>query len=418
MEDGEIASNLGPEHNPTYGPVDARNEDTSGTVYSPSIEWPRDVEDSPEQLASARESRALLGLPTSSSSLRLLVQRSPVLRRQHKVALLDGYPEIQIGRDMAPAGSDTPRIRLKEMEVSKLHATIYWDQDRAQWSIVDMGSKHGTFVRSASAPSATSSAIAAEGADEKGVRLSAPRVASMPRTLHHLDRLTIGGTTFLAHVHEDTTPCPGCSPQADQEIPLFLHLTADGDSGTSKKRKANILGTDPAESARPQDRNPKKALAALKRSLLSSRVPASSSTELRTLQYVDRSARRRALHPDHTPAVTPSAGCSRVPSPSISMPATPAPIAPPPPPAPLASTNIGHRLLLKQGWQPGMALGEPSSDRGGLVAPLEPPSTVGRAGIGAPVRIASPAVAQEVGDWRNAGRERRWDKIRSSGDGQ
>ncbi|RDX57576.1 hypothetical protein OH76DRAFT_1451466 [Lentinus brumalis] len=402
MEDGEIASNL-----------DARNEDNSGTVYSPSIEWPGDVEDFSE-LMPAGESRALPGLPTPSSSLRLLVQRSPVLRRQHKLALLDGYLEIQIGRDIAPAGSDTPRIRLKELEVSKLHATIYWDQGRAQWSIVDMGSKHGTFVRSATAPSATSSAVA-EGVDEKGFRLSAPRVASMPRTLHHLDRLTIGGTTFLIHVHEDRTPCPGCSPQADQEIPLFLHRTPNSDSGTSKKRAANVLGMDPIEPARPQQRDPKQALTALKRSLLSSRVPALSSPDSPNLQYVDRSAKRRALHPDHTPVTTPSAGSSRVPFPAVSASAPPVPAAPPPPPAPLASTNVGHRLLIKQGWQPGTALGESSSDRGGLVAPLDPPTTVGRAGIGAPVRSAGPLVTQEGGSWRNAGKKRRWDEIRSSG---
>ncbi|RPD61098.1 hypothetical protein L226DRAFT_534744 [Lentinus tigrinus ALCF2SS1-7] len=414
MEDGEIPSNFGSEHHPAYGPVDERNEDASGSIYSPSIEWPGDMED-PSELVSAGASPAPPGLPAPSSSLRLLVQRSPILHRQHKLALLDGFSEIQIGRDIAPAGSDTPRVRLKEMEVSKLHATIYWDQDRAQWSIVDMGSKHGTFVRSATTPTPTTSAIVPEGVDEKGVRLSAPRVASMPRTLHHLDRLTIGGTAFLVHIHEDRMPCSSCSPQADEEVPLFLHRTAMSHSGATKKRKANALDVDPPEPGPSRERDPRKALSALKRSLLSPRVSTPSSPESRSQQYVDRSARRRAFHPDHTPANTPGAERSRVASPSVSAPATPPPAAPPPPSGPLTSTNIGHQLLLKQGWLPGTALGEQLSDRGGLLVPLDPPSTVGRAGIGASVRDPSSVVAGNGESWRGAGRKRRWDEIRSDG---
>ena len=411
MEDGENASNLGSEHHPAYGPVDARNEDTSGTVYSPFIEWPGDMEE-PSDLVSAGGSIASLGLPASSSSLRLLVQCSPVLRRQHKLALLDGFSEIQIGRDIAPAGSDTPRIRLKEMEVSKLHATIYWDQDRSQWSIVDMGSKHGTFIQSAAAPFPTSSAVvAAGGVDEKGSRLSAPRVASMPRALHHLDRLTIGGTTFLVHIHQDRIPCSSCCPQAEEEVPLFLHRNAEGNSITSKKRKANALGVDPPEHIPSRERDPKKALSALKRTLLSSRVIAPTTPESRTQHYVDRSARRRAFHPDHTPAATLGFERSRVASPTVSAPATPPPAAPPPLTAPLTSTNVGHRLLMQQGWQPGTALGERSGDGDGLVAPLDLPTTVGRAGIGASVRSASVGVAYGGDSWRDAGRKRRWDEL-------
>ncbi len=427
LEEGEIASVA--VSGSVYGRVNLPEVDTTGSTYSPAIEWPEDTDSTAEFLpyddTTAYESTA--NTPGPSVSLRLLVQHTTILRRNQRIALLDGYPQIEIGRDNAAAGSDVPRVRLKEMEVSKLHATIYWDQDRIQWSIVDMGSKHGTFIQSSAAPPPGSSS--AQGLDEKGFRLSAPRVASMPRALHHLDRLTVGGTMFAVHIHEDGTPCTACSPQGDEEIPLFLHRAAGATTATatstSKKRKLDIASdANTSDPTATRGRDPRKALAMLKRSLLSSKNPApapSGSGSGSSSQYVDRSARRRALHPDlHSAATTPGSASadrsiSTVPSPS---PSASAPTMPPPPPAPLSATNIGHRLLLKQGWQPGTALGEGSGDGGGLVVPLDPPTTVGRAGIGVPARLGSglPTV-MHGGDWRDAGKRRRWEETGGGRDG-
>ncbi|KAI0368730.1 hypothetical protein BV20DRAFT_1021918 [Pilatotrama ljubarskyi] len=391
--------------------------DLTGTTYSPALEWPGDTEP-PSDLPFVAAPHT--PLPTSSSSpissLRLLVQRSTVLRKPKVLALLDGYSEIQIGRDPTPPGSDTPKIRLKELEVSKLHATIYWDQERSWWSIVDMGSKHGTFIQpvssaSDSAPGTSTASTSSAVADARGLRLSAPRVASMPRTLHHLDHLTVGGTTFVVHIHEDGVPCTECSPQADEEIPLF---PSGSTSAVSKKRKLDSAsGAGTSDVALPRD--PKRALAMLKRSLLSTPRPTSGTTSSsRASQYVDRSARRRALYPDHSPVTTPNINRSQRPCPSISASATPTPPMPvSTPPAPLPSSNIGHRLLLKQGWQPGSALGDSAGENGGLVAPLDPPATIGRAGLGATVRATSSAPAAQNGDWKDAGKKRRWAELRN-----
>lgn len=424
LEEGEIEPIA--DSGSVYGPVDLpKVDDTTGATYSPAIEWPGDSDYTPELLpyddTTAYEPNPDTSTP--SLSLRLLVQQTAILRRNQRIALADGYSQIEVGRDIAATGSDTPRIRLKEMEVSKLHATIYWNEDRTQWSIVDMGSKHGTFIQSsATPPPSTSSSLAL---DEKGFRLSAPRVASMPRVLHHLDRLTIGGTTFTIHIHENRTPCTTCSPKADEEIPLFLHRTlgAPTDASTNKKRKLDVVSVaNTSDPTATRGRDPRKALAMLKRTLLSSKnpapVPSGSGSGSRS-QYVDRSARRRALHPDlhSTAATSGSASADRstanVPSPSASAPTTP-----PPPPAPLSATNIGHRLLLKQGWQPGTALGEGLGDGGGLVVPLDPPSTVGRAGIGVPARPGSGLpTAVHGGDWRDAGKRRRWEETGGGRDG-
>ncbi|KIL54363.1 hypothetical protein M378DRAFT_814928 [Amanita muscaria Koide BX008] len=56
--------------------------------------------------------------------------------------------ELQLGRDVPLTGMNTPKVRLKEMKVSKLHATVFWDAQRLEWSFVDMGSTHGTFLKS------------------------------------------------------------------------------------------------------------------------------------------------------------------------------------------------------------------------------------------------------------------------------
>ncbi|OBZ72048.1 Angiogenic factor with G patch and FHA domains 1 [Grifola frondosa] len=308
-----------------------------------------------------------------SPSLRLVVQQSSILPKQRTTAMLDGYSEIHIGRDTAPPGSDIPRIRLKEMEVSKLHATVYWDQNRHEWSIVDMGSKHGTFIQSprGSGPLRTVDTIDITSiagdmhADTRGLRLSPARVASIPRRLGHLDRLGVGGTTFVVHIHDDLLPCVDCSPQPGAEIPLFALSRAESEREAGRKRKLDMIVPISGQDHASSGRDTKKALTMLKRSLLSRHSAPPSSTS--STHYVDRSERRRTFHPEtaeNTPCLARSAPPPiprpEPPTPPVSTPATP-----------LSSTNIGHQLLLKQGWLPGTSLGRPDSRDVALTEPLQ-----------------------------------------------
>lgn len=183
---------------------------------------------------------------------RLIVRQGHTrfLPHNQRLAVIDGYSQVQFGRDAAPHGVSTPRIRLKDMEVSKLHATLFWDSERREWAVVDMGSKHGTFVGS--------------GQDTKPTRLSATREASMPKRVKHLDRLSLGGTTFVVHIHENRLPCVDCSASAeggDDMIPLFPHQKSDV-VPTEQKRKR-------VASEVPRNGNAKRALSSLKQSLLS-----------------------------------------------------------------------------------------------------------------------------------------------------
>jgi pSer/pThr/pTyr-binding forkhead associated (FHA) protein len=217
-------------------------------TYHPSYEFPGGDEISSRPgIHTSTEST-----PTPSTDFpicRLVIQQGRFISKKCRLAVIDGYSEVQFGRDASPPGVSTPRIRLKDMEVSKLHATLFWDAERAEWAVVDMGSKHGTFVGS--------------GGDTNRVRLSASRVASMPKRLKHLDRLSLGGTTFAVHIHENRLPCSDCSASSDDLIPLFSHQK-DGGTVTQVERSRKRG----AESSNDVPRNVKRALASLKHSLL------------------------------------------------------------------------------------------------------------------------------------------------------
>ncbi|KAI0925976.1 hypothetical protein AcW1_008261 [Taiwanofungus camphoratus] len=438
MEDGEIPSDsdrlhLDGEihivHDSSHG--NDQLGDVSGAIYSPALAWPGDpylypltpeilndgnysgIDNRPRAYSAHERNPG----SCSHSSLRFLVQQSSVLPKKHTLAVIDGYPEVQFGRDIAPTGSDIPRIRLKEMAVSKLHATVFWDHDRHEWAVVDMGSKHGTFHRSSRLQDCSaalvsdspvplqSRASSIETEDHIGVRLSPPRVSSMPRPLKHLDCLTIGDTTFRVHIHRDQLPCADCSPKGGMEIPLFTKSITEHESAVDKKRKRDAEDAEVSSGSRVElaGRDPKKALTMLKRNLLSLHAHATSSAKNSSDQYVDRSARRRALYPK-TSRDELLADISKSPrSPSdlaVFMSISPSSA----PSTPLTDTNIGHLLLMKQGWTPGTTLGQPESSNTALSVPLEVTGNVGRVGLG----MHATSAANSGTDWKESAKMRRW----------
>ncbi|KAI0264390.1 hypothetical protein BC834DRAFT_826384 [Gloeopeniophorella convolvens] len=347
-------------------------------AYDPAYEFPGDDDNDPHSDFHAQASSSS---PKDIPICRLVVRESKHIPRKKRLVVLDGYTEAQFGRDPAPPGFGTPRIRLKDMEVSKLHATLFWDPHRHEWAVVDMGSKHGTFISSDQAV--------------KGARLSAPRIASMPKRVQHLDRLSLGTTNFVVHIHASQLPCVDCSMSAQDTsdvIPLFSQQKGDATIIPNKQKRGH---SEESTGAVPP-RDVKKALTSLKHSLLSRHGDDHHSAlqldeSSRTSTYVDRSARRRALHP---PSAADTPGLQPVSLPSyalrVSNPATPSLTELESPrsatPAPLGSANVGHRLLMKQGWEPGTTLGLPEApndaDRARLTEPLELTATSNRAGIG------------------------------------
>lgn len=345
-------------------------------LYNPAYEWPGDGPDGDSDIGSDFQDYSGGGPSSSSSSLkpglpifRLVVEQSFVIRtKKPQVAVIDSYHEVQLGRDAQVAGSATPRIRLKEMEVSKLHATIYWDGARKEWNVVDMGSKHGTFLKQAPGQSVDLSVGNHSPEKDTGVRLSKPRAASVPWRLRHADRLTIGNTIFVVHLHNKQRPCQDCTAEGKEELPLFP---------TTRTSRLDVTGDSTMEPLETKD--PKKALSLLKRSLITRHT--AGKTLSTSVEYIDRAARRRMMNPgshSESPGVLLHPDTR-----NILPPVTPTAKEPvSQPPTALPSTNIGHRLLLQQGWNPGTALGL-DFDKDGLIEPLEVKSTYNRAGLGA-----------------------------------
>jgi hypothetical protein len=175
-------------------------------------------------------------------------------------------------------------------------------------------------------------------------------------------------------------------------------------------------------------RDPKNALTMLKRSLLTrhAALKLNSTSEItdpveKRSEYIDRAARRRLLHPeprlDHTPGVF-----APPPKPTFNTgfvtPMTEEGIQPmvSQPPTPLPPSNVGHRLLLQQGWAPGNALGmlpDIPENRAGLVDPLEIKSTQNRAGLGMKQPTATDASSSSLGlNWREREKFKRFGDLR------
>ena len=355
------------------------------TSYDPSLEWPGEDENAECDSSQAHP----LSQPTCSpSTFRLTVQTTSILPGAQRLAILEGYPEVQIGRDVAPPASVVPRIRLKEMEVSKLHATVYWDEGRVGWGLVDMGSKHGTFHDRYHSGSSS---------DIRGSRLSPPRTASMPRYLQHLDTFSIGSTTFVVHIHDDGLPCSDCSRGDGDEIPLFTTKTSMAPAQGKRKR-----GEESAYI--PSDKDPKKALMLLKKNLLSQR-PGEKPGSSTPTTWVDRSARRRAMNLPYLPL---SRKQSPLPAPIHSTPQDTPTASHSSTPEPVSSDNIGYRILAKQGWTPGTSLGMPGDDTKHVAEPIVVSSTSNRAGLGTAgvVPSSSPGAG-----WREEGKQRLWSRL-------
>ena len=392
---------------------------TANDGYDPAYEWPGDQSNDDDCHLDGRDYSPQASPGSSKSAhgrpvFRFVALHSSILPAKQKVAILDSYFEVQIGRDSAILGSVTPRIRLKELEVSKLHATAYWDGARKEWNVVDMGSKHGTWLLHAGTQVGGE---ASSSNDVKlGARLSPPRAASIPRQLRHSDHLSIGGTTLVVHIHEDQRPCHDCTISDNEtEIPLF-----PPPKNSAVKRTRDTAGLD-SDGLSKTDRNPKKAMSMLKRSLLTRHDVPKDGSNSAVDEYVDRAALRRFLRPASGPDAPGIRITSPIPSNSLCPPPSQSPTPSvsttvSQPPTPLPTSNIGHRLLMKQGWTPGNVLGmsDPLDDRVGLVEPLEVKSSQNRAGLGikSSAAVSDPDLSGSRMTWKEREKMKRYAALR------
>jgi pSer/pThr/pTyr-binding forkhead associated (FHA) protein len=295
--------------------------------------------------------------------VRLVVRRSKALTHG-AVAVLDAREGgIQLGRDRCERGAPA-RVRVREMEVSKTHAVVYWDDG---WFIVDLGSTLGTYV--------------AHRGERDATRLAEPKCSSKPYALEHRSVLTIGTTTFVVHIHDDW-PCAECKLAGNEQIAL--------DDGTAEPAEPTDepnprLALDAGQRRGERQLQRKLELNALRDTLLGKEQHRDKSNI-----YVDRSAQRRRLH-GNAPYSRPTTS-------------TPPQTTPTQTPAVTSGPSQASRAMLaKQGWTPGSGLGR---DASGIAQPIATVVRNDRVGLGAHGATSDPDA-----DWKTRGRQRRWDAL-------
>ena len=119
------------------GVVNGTDEKEEGEIDD-DVGWGALMEDDPASEEAEPVKKAV-------ANLRLVITTSGVLQAGQVVSIDTRPGGVQIGRDRCERGA-TARIRLKEMEVSKTHATVYYDEG---WYVVDQGESSLSFFRDA-----------------------------------------------------------------------------------------------------------------------------------------------------------------------------------------------------------------------------------------------------------------------------
>jgi hypothetical protein len=193
-----------------------------------------------------------------------------------------------------------------------------------------------------------------------------------------------------------------------------------------KRLREKLLSDDAGGGAGGQKRAKKAEQPSFGTSDPSSLSSSSSASSASSVSYTDRAALRRSVHPNLAPI--PPLQTSR-PNPSIHKPPMPPPSSSPSSSysssisTRLPSSNIGHSLLLKQGWKQGSALGSlPSASAEPLV--VRRPAGEGRKGLGAKIEpsrvegvIGGGGGGGDERDWRTVAKERRWKDFAAGGGG-
>ncbi|XP_052278410.1 angiogenic factor with G patch and FHA domains 1-like isoform X4 [Dreissena polymorpha] len=208
-------------------------------------------------------------------------------------------------------GREKCDVIIPDLNVSKEHATISYNEQSRQYEIVDNASQNGTIVN--------------------GTRISMPKVMSDPVVLSHGSNIWIAGTQLLCHIHSGTVTCDNCEPG----IVMSRHQS-------SQNQELKVLTKEAKKLRQRQEMNEIKKKYGLKNSKYVDDRKVFNKPE-----YEDKAALRRKHVASDTSDYKSSAPSSVH--------------------RPISNDNIGHKLLAKMGWKEGESLGK---DNSGIQEPI------------------------------------------------
>jgi pSer/pThr/pTyr-binding forkhead associated (FHA) protein len=277
--------------------------------------------------------------------LRLVVVSS------EKMASGQVFMITKVGSDIGREVSERSGVRIKDVYVSKLHASVSFDEEEELFYIKDCGSVCGTFVngRRLSDVRTTVWGVPLDwGTGQLPGEFLDKRLTNFPffqakersclHPLVHGDTVAMGTSTFSVHIHKGLDVCNDCLPQP-----------------TISKGKSLYESVQCLEKERVETMDVLKRQYGLK-------GPQRQDPRSQPTHYHNRAEERRRLHGSEPLMSEPM---STTQASSLQR--------------PIESSNLGHQLLSKMGWEEGRGLGRDGK------GPTEPMVVVTRdpsAGLG------------------------------------
>ncbi|XP_067931815.1 angiogenic factor with G patch and FHA domains 1-like isoform X2 [Watersipora subatra] len=205
-------------------------------------------------------------------------------------------------------------IHIPEDTVKEAHCKLTYSEDNKGYYAVELGSISGTFHNSQ--------------------RLAPPGESATIR-LSNRDRLTVGSTKLLLHIHPGTDTCTDCEPGV---IKTALK--------SSKRQQFEIYNS--LKSKEDVERDRRTQLKSIKKKYGLEKEKYQQNSQNLNVEYEDKAEKRRQVHGLDLP------GIPDAPAASVD--------------AAIPTQNVGHKLLQKMGWQTGQSLGKSDT---GIVEPIK-----------------------------------------------
>lgn len=212
----------------------------------------------------------------------------------------------------AKIGRENCDICIPDFNVSKVHAEIHYKDTSGQYEILDLASQNGTFLN-----------------DQ---RLAPAKIASEAFVLNHDDTLTLGTTKLLCHIHTGSDTCDRCEPG----VVIATHRAQQ------PQPELKVLSKEERLRQKKQELNQIKKKYGLKNSAYEDNQEVFNNPK-----YTNKAEERRQTVGSDVLGQKHEAPASVH--------------------RPIATSNIGHKLLQKMGWKEGESLGKTNT---GLQEPI------------------------------------------------